>query len=120
MLLTKEVEVNLISQNIPYYEKLGYTIPRRKNKYGRLGVPLGTKLMVNIKDLPLGIGGANYANQDGDWVERKDAVYMKRWYRGSRSKWIKKLCNRKFRRKGVVSSNRAIQHKMTEYWWIYI
>lgn len=56
MLLTKEVEVNLISQNIPYYEKLGYTIPRCKNKYGRLGVPLGTKLTVNIKDLPLGSG----------------------------------------------------------------
>ena len=63
-------------------------------------------------------GGANYADQNGNWVERKDAVYMRRWYRNQCSTWVKKLCNRKFRREGIVTSSRGAQRKMTEYWWM--
>lgn len=52
MLLTKEVEINLVSSNIKYYENLGYKIPRVKSKYGKWVVPQNTKLIVNIKHLP--------------------------------------------------------------------
>lgn len=51
MLLTKEVEVNLCSANIEYYEKLGYKIPRRIDKKGRLNVAVGTKINVLVEHL---------------------------------------------------------------------
>ena len=52
MLLTKEIDVALCSQNIPYYENLGYEIPRVKYKDGKFCVPRGTRIVVDIKDLP--------------------------------------------------------------------
>lgn len=55
-LITKEVEVNLCSQMIPYYENLGYEIPRRRNSKGKMAVPPKTKIWVNVNDLPLGSG----------------------------------------------------------------
>lgn len=58
MLISKTVEVNLCSKNIPYYESLGYDIPkrRRSNKVSKneLTVPVGTKILVKISDLPKG------------------------------------------------------------------
>ena len=52
MLIIKEVEVVLNSNNIKYYEDLGYKIPRQKNKWGRIGTPKGTKITVKVGDLP--------------------------------------------------------------------
>jgi len=56
MLITDKVEVSLCSQNIPYYEGLGYIIYRRrkstKDAKDKLTVPKGTKLIVDVKDLP--------------------------------------------------------------------
>lgn len=56
MLITDKVEVLLCSQNIPYYEGLGYKINRRRRSTrvakDKLTVPKGTKLIVNVKDLP--------------------------------------------------------------------
>lgn len=49
MLITQEVEIGLV--NIKYYEDLGYKIPRRKDKHGRISVPKGSKIKVKIKDL---------------------------------------------------------------------
>lgn len=54
MLLTKEVEINLHPSNIDYYEKLGYKIPRYRNKHdnkGVLRVKRGTKITVKTSDL---------------------------------------------------------------------
>jgi hypothetical protein len=51
-MLTKEVEVEL-TNNIKYYEDLGYNIPRYLNDRNQLKVKNGTTLVVNIKDLPL-------------------------------------------------------------------
>ena len=51
-LISKEVEVNLVGSNIPYYEKIGYTITRKKDCNGELVVPLGLKIIVKTKDLP--------------------------------------------------------------------
>ena len=51
-LISTEVEVGLASRNILYYENLGYTIPRIKSSKGMI-VPHGTKIVVNIKDLPI-------------------------------------------------------------------
>lgn len=53
MLLTKEVEVGLVSSVIKHYEDLGYKIPRRKDKYGILSVKSGTKIIVKVNDLPI-------------------------------------------------------------------
>jgi len=53
MLITKEVEVGLMT-NIKYYENLGYKIPRYKNKQGQIVVKRGTKILVNVNDLPNG------------------------------------------------------------------
>ena len=52
-LLTKEVEVNLTSRNIAYYEKLGYEIPRYYDVTGnKYKVKRGTTIFVNVSDLP--------------------------------------------------------------------
>jgi len=53
MLLTEEVEINLTNQ-VKYYEKLGYDIPRVKDKKGRMRTPQGTKIIVKVDDLPKG------------------------------------------------------------------
>lgn len=50
MLLTKEVEVYL-TNNISYFENLGYEIPRRDNGYGKMTIPNGTKIKVKTTDL---------------------------------------------------------------------
>lgn len=53
-LLTKEIEINLSSQNIEYYEELGYEIPRYYNKSScTWRVKRGTKIIVNISDVPV-------------------------------------------------------------------
>jgi hypothetical protein len=35
-LVTETVEVNLVGNNIPYYEKLGYEIPRKEEEQNNL------------------------------------------------------------------------------------
>lgn len=54
-LLSTEVEVTLVGKNIPYYENLGYEIPRIKRKYG-FCTPRNTKINVKIDDVSYGSG----------------------------------------------------------------
>ena len=51
MLITKEVEVELASSTVGFYEEIGYDIFKIKNKWGRLGTPRGTKIIVKVGDL---------------------------------------------------------------------
>lgn len=53
MILCEEIEVPLTGKNIPYYESLGYNIPREKvpGRNFRFTVPRGTKIIVRISDL---------------------------------------------------------------------
>lgn len=51
-LISTEVEVILNGQMIKHYENLGYEIPRYKNVKNKLVVKKGTKIIVNISDLP--------------------------------------------------------------------
>jgi hypothetical protein len=57
MLKSEFVDVLLNPTNISYYENLGYEIPRRRRNTRvsktKLTVPRGTKILVDIKDLPL-------------------------------------------------------------------
>ncbi|GGF88422.1 zinc-ribbon domain-containing protein [Paenibacillus abyssi] len=46
------VEVTVGCRNNSHYEALGYVIPRRRDKQGRLAIPRGTKITVKISDLP--------------------------------------------------------------------
>ena len=55
-LISKEVEVTLNSMNMKYYQKLGYTIPKIKNKSRELTTPNGTKIVVKVEDLSSGSG----------------------------------------------------------------
>lgn len=50
-ILNTEVEITLNSATIKYYESLGYDIPRERNKWRKLTVPRGTKLLVSFFDL---------------------------------------------------------------------
>jgi len=55
MLITKEVWVGVSSSNIQYYENLGYEIPRYYNEHHKIMlVKKGTKIKVNVNDLPNG------------------------------------------------------------------
>ena len=50
-LISKTAMVGLMGKNEKYYEALGYEIPRRKNKWGKLTHPKGTKIEVRVEDL---------------------------------------------------------------------
>ena len=54
MILDKYVKVVLNSSNIKHFEKLGYEIPRHKDKKGRMRVKLGTEIIVKVSDLTSG------------------------------------------------------------------
>lgn len=54
MLITKEVEINLTGSIVKHYEELAYEIPRVKDKQYRMKIPIGTKLLVKVEDLPIG------------------------------------------------------------------
>jgi hypothetical protein len=51
MILTREVEIQLGNGNNKYYENKGYEIPRKKDKWGVIRVPKGTKIKVKVEDL---------------------------------------------------------------------
>jgi hypothetical protein len=53
-LITKQIEVVLSNSTIKYYENLGYEIPRKKDRLGRLVTPRNTKILVMVKDLQNG------------------------------------------------------------------
>ena len=51
-LLTKEVEVNITSRNVEYFENLGYTIPRVYDKGKHKYIfKKGTTIIVKVSDL---------------------------------------------------------------------
>lgn len=52
-ILEKKIMIGLAT-NFKFWEKLGYEIPREKNKWGAITIPKGTKLLVNVNDLPKG------------------------------------------------------------------
>jgi len=54
MLITQEVEVGLSSNNIKYYEDLGYIIPKYKDTKHNMVVKKGTKTIVKTTDLQNG------------------------------------------------------------------
>lgn len=41
-----------LTNNAKYFEKMGYEIPRRKDKLGRISIPRGTKILIKTNDLP--------------------------------------------------------------------
>ena len=53
-LISKTVMVSINSTNVKHYESLGYHIPKRKDKQGRIVTPIGTKIMVKANDLKKG------------------------------------------------------------------
>ena len=56
LILPQKVEIELTSNTIKYYEEKGYEIPRSLNKYNKLKFVRGTKIWVDILDLPLHSG----------------------------------------------------------------
>lgn len=52
MLLTKEVEVNVNTKYVKYYQEKGYTIPKRINKNNKLVIDTSKTIKVKIEDLP--------------------------------------------------------------------
>lgn len=51
MILDEYIEITLNGANLRYYENLGYEIPRKKDKWGKLRVPKGTKIIIKTSDL---------------------------------------------------------------------
>lgn len=60
-------------------------------------------------------GGMVYA-VSGVWYH-PDKERFVRYYRGKRSKQIKKNCNRRLRKMQVDISNGGLYKKYTEFWW---
>ena len=53
-LITTEVEITLNARTTKHYESLEYKIPKRKDNWGRMITPKGTKIKVKVKDLTKG------------------------------------------------------------------
>lgn len=53
-LISKTVEVEINPKNMKHLEECGYEMPRRKNKTGKMAVPRGTKITVDVNDLSHG------------------------------------------------------------------
>lgn len=51
LILPQEAEIELGGRNIKHFEEKGYKIPKRLDRYGRLTIPKGTKIIVNVLDL---------------------------------------------------------------------
>lgn len=62
--------------------------------------------------------GAYRVGCDGYWVEHpEDTCYVKRCYRGRRSKYLKQVGNRRVRRyKGYIPNNGGYK-KVFDFWW---
>ncbi len=54
LLITESVWTRLGGRNDSHYGKIGYHIPRKRNKQGRMLVARGTKILVRVEDLPKG------------------------------------------------------------------
>ena len=65
--------------------------------------------------------GVYYVDRRGECCEKDEAVRIKRFWRGKRSRLIKKNCNRQFRRQKalrmLISNKRGLYRKSTEFWW---
>jgi hypothetical protein len=64
-LIIKKIEVNLNPNNVKYFENLGYEIPKRKTKEGRIQFKQGTKIIVKVKDLQDGSNSKVNVQCDG-------------------------------------------------------
>jgi hypothetical protein len=53
MILDRKVLTGINGRNVKYYQSLGYEIPRKKDKRGRINFTKGVKIEVSIKDLML-------------------------------------------------------------------
>ncbi len=51
MILDKEIWIEVHSNTLHYFENLGYDIPKSKDKWNRLRVKRGTKILVKLEDL---------------------------------------------------------------------
>ena len=51
-LITKEIDVCIVSNNYKHYEDLGYHIPKEINKNGKEIIKSGTHIKVKVCDLP--------------------------------------------------------------------
>lgn len=65
------------------------------------------------------IGGAWPVDKDGHYVsdDSPEFVRFKRGYRGKRSKYIKRHCNKRIRRKDNFSLKGNGYRKASEFWW---
>ena len=52
LILPQKIEITLNRSTTRYYENIGYYIPRQRDKRGRLTVKEGTKITVDVLDLP--------------------------------------------------------------------
>lgn len=58
------------------------------------------------------------ADHDGNYVDNlDDFVYTRREYRGSRSKYLKRLSNRKLRRFAGEVGGRGGYRRLFDFWW---
>lgn len=52
MLLQDKVEMTCSGRTKQYFENLGYELPYAKDNRGRIGIKKGTKILVDLKDVP--------------------------------------------------------------------
>lgn len=95
-----------------------YSNPRKLNRYDRNKKYKRKLINLARKNIGKWFPPAFPVNENGDWTDNIEEMYrIKRLYRGSRSKYLKKMSNKKLRRfKGNVS-NHGGYRKVYDLWW---
>ena len=98
-----------------YSQKIKSTRYLRKRRQKRKEA----KLIEQCRSYINGYGWSDY-DFIGYGIISKPAenAYVKRYYRGKRSDYLKKVCNRKFRKNKTEYRNKSnIYRKVNEFWW---
>lgn len=84
MLLQDKVEITCSGRIKQYLENLGYSLPYTKDNRGRIGIKKGSKILIDIKDVPKGSSlkikykcGKIFTTSFYSIFSRKNSEYLK-------------------------------------------
>jgi predicted Zn-ribbon and HTH transcriptional regulator len=115
MILEKEVWVGLGGNNKKYFENLGYELPRVKNKKGKLVIPNGTEILVQVIDLPehSGVNVTKICDDCGKYIPNQPyyAILSGRDKIDTKDRCVE--CSQKY--KGIIAKENIIYENSLDY-----
>ena len=100
----------------------------RKEEFGSLGrkrdtIRIYRNKLIRMSKTSYWCSGAYPVDKNGDYCSLEESIRLKRYWRGQRSHYIKKECNRRFRRSNklnkIYGKQRGLYRRALEFWWEY-